>query len=575
MPGSACRRAIALLVTVLVIAGCAQMPTSGPVESGRGGRPEGARGQQPIQVFAQRPQDGWTPAQVVSGFLAAMASPSDDAEVARSYLTPDIGASWPTGKEPAVRVYAQDDDFRLEVGRDDTVTMTATERATISNSGEYLPSDEGSTINALFRMQRVRGQWRIGSLPNYKMMSAYDAVSAYSPFDVYFFSKRSGVLVSSPIVLPAADQDDWPTDLVRALINGPSGSVAPGVVSAVPRDTVLESSPIVDDNGRLTVQLAGGAIGLTGIERDRMVAQLTATLLRIEGVTEVEVEIDGDNAVYGSSAFSAYEPTRVVSSKQGYFINDDDELVRIAEGTERAGALAGPFGTGELSFARPAISLDLQRAAAVSLDGDELWVGPLDRKGEPVQLYDGARLSTPSWDRYGDLWVVENAKSGPRLLRFADGRGQPTEVSAEGLTGSQVSSVRLSWDGVRMAFAVGAGDSGQLHTAVLDRRGEETTVRNVRPVAPSLSGVTDVWWYDSRTLAVAAREQSDLRASYLVSIDGLSVRKASSVRDLDAVAAAPGMPLLVTDRAGRVAMSQPDEFSSTTVGAGHSPAYPG
>ncbi|MQA03698.1 MAG: hypothetical protein GEV07_13570 [Streptosporangiales bacterium] len=571
------RRTIAaLLVGALLLAGCAKVPTSGPVEAGRGGRPEGVRGQEPIQVFAQRPQAGWTPAQVVSGFLAAMATPSDGDEVARAYLTPDVRAGWPAAKDPAVRVYAQDDDFRLEVGRDDTVTITATERATVSNSGEYQPSPEGTTMEAVFRMQRVNGQWRIGSLPNTKMMSAYDAVSAYSPFDAYFFAKESNVLVPSPIVLPAADRDDWPTDLTRALINGPQGSVAPGVASAIPSDTVLESSPTIDDNGRLTVQLGGGAVGLTGARRARMIAQLTATLLRIEGVSEVDVEIDGDNAVYGSSAFSAYEPARVVTAKRGYFINDDNELVAVDASAADVEPLAGPFGTGALTFVKPAISLDGRRAAALSVNGDDLWVGALNEKGKPTQLYNGKELSAPSWDRNGNLWVVENAESGPRLLRFTDGRGEPVEVEAEGLEGLHVSSVRVSWDGVRIAFAVGSGDAGELRTAVLDRDGDGgISVRNVRPVAPSLTAVDDVWWYDGRTLAVAAREQSDLRASYLVSVDGLSLRKASSVRDLDAVAAGTGLPLLVTDHDGRVAISQPDEFSSTTVGSGHSPAYPG
>lgn len=574
VPGRRRRAAAAALTALtLLLAGCAQIPTNGPVQSGRRGGEIDA-GEQPVQVFAQRPQKGWQPSQIVSGFLAAMASPENDHAVARSYLTPDIRGSWPTSEGPSVVVYARDDDFRLEAGRDNTVKVSATEIATITQRDEYRPSEVGASTQAVFRLQRVDGEWRIGSLPGSLLLNEND-IKSYEQFDLFFYAKDADVFVPDPIVLPPTDPELWPRELLERLLRGPTPSTAPGVRTAIPRGTTLDAPPMLEDDGTLTVELGGAASNVTGQDRRRLVAQISATLLRGRGVSRVRIDVGGEKDVtQDASAFAAYDPTRAVENLRGYFVRDD-KLVGVNTANGNIQQLAGPFGTGAVDFIRPAVSLDGKNAAAVSTDERSLWVGPADSKGKAVQVYAGTRLSTPSWDRNGDLWVVDNTSSGARLLRFSDGKGKPQQVSAPGLDGLDVSSMKVAWDGVRVAFAASGGKGGHVLTGILDRRGNGVTLRAMLPVAPTLADVDDVWWYDRRSLAVAGSEQSDLRASYEVSIDGLSLRKVSTVSDLSGIAAAAGMPLLVSDASGKIAIAQPDEFRYDRVGDGSYPTYPG
>ncbi|MQA77088.1 MAG: hypothetical protein GEV10_01165 [Streptosporangiales bacterium] len=569
--------AVALAAAVLV-SGCARIPTSGPIQPGKAGA-ESAAGQQPVQVFAQPPRKGWTPSQVVAGFFAAMASPASGHAVARSYLTPDIQNGWPNGKDPAVVVYTQDEDFRLEIGRDNTVSVTAAQQATITAKGEYRPSPEGSTMHPVFRLQRVAGEWRIGSLPGNLMLTETDVVTAYTPFDLFFFGKSADVLVPDSIVLSAADQDSWPTDVVRALLAGPTTAVEHGVETAIPKGTVLERAPVLDENGTMTISLGGAASTLSGSPRRRMIAQIAATMMRVDGVSRVSVQtgtaLDGPTA--DADAYRPYEASSVVANLRGYFVRDG-RLMSIDTATAEVEKLGGPLGTGAVTVGRPAVSLDARSAASVSTDHRMLSVGPLRTKGRPTLLYQGTRLSAASWDRNGDLWVVDNTSRGPRVLLFTDGKGRPAEVPVTGLSRStrlDVSAVRVAWDGVRVAFVATGGPAGQLVVGTVARDGKKVTVGALRPVAPSLVDVGDVWWYDHRSLAVAAGEQGSQQVTYVASVDGLSISKASSVGNLSGVAAAYNMPLLVSDRDGEIAISQPDEFSSRPAGRGTSPTYPG
>lgn len=565
----------ALLAAMALLSGCVSIPTTGPVQVGHGSGGAG-QGQEPIQVFAQRPHPGWTPAQIVTGFLAAMASPDADHAVARSYLTPDIRERWPTDQSTAVVVYARDENFRLAIGRDNTVTVSAAQVATISNRREYQPSPQDATMHAVFRMQRVNGQWRIGSLPGTLLLNETDAVAGYVPFDLYFFSKSANVLVPDPIVLPAGDSAEWAADLLHGLLAGPTSSSADGVTSAIPKGTSLDAQPVLDSDGTLNVALGGAASGIAGPARQRMVAEIVATLMRVDGVSRVRVQTDATQTApaYRDNVSAAYDPSRAVRRLRGYFVRDR-KLFSVDTSSADVEPLKGPFGTGSVRFKAPAVSLDATRAAAVSPSGRTLYVGPLDAAGKAEALFHGTRLSYPSWDRNGDLWVVDNGSGGPRVLVFRHGKGVPVTASAPDLARDDVSAVRLAWDGTRIAFVTSGGPAGQLLTGVVSRQRQGIGVHAVRPVAPSVTDIDDVWWYDQRSLAVVGREQSDLLATYVASTDGLSITKASSVSDVSTVAAAPGQPLLISDSAGKLSVASPTEFSSTSAGRGTYPTYPG
>ncbi|WP_329812639.1 LpqB family beta-propeller domain-containing protein, partial [Streptomyces sp. GSL17-113] len=74
------------------------------------------------------------------------------------------------------------------------------------------------------------------------------------------------------------------------------------------------------------------------------------------------------------------------------------------------------------------------------------------------------RLTAPSWDGLGDLWVADRDPDNPRLLRLRGGKERPDEVRVPDLDkGERIESLRISSDGVRIALLVRERDG---HTSL-------------------------------------------------------------------------------------------------------------
>ena len=77
--------------------------------------------------------------------------------------------------------------------------------------------------------------------------------------------------------------------------------------------------------------------------------------------------------------------------------------------------------------------------------------------GDPVLASQGQaeqdRLTPPSWDGNGDLWVADRDPDKPRLLLLEQGAGEPLAVETPELDG-RIEDVRVAADGVRIALVV-------------------------------------------------------------------------------------------------------------------------
>ena len=92
-------RQVAAMAAVLAlgVSACAVVPVSGAVQPGKVAYSAGGQGQDYLQLIPRPPQPGWSPKQVVLGFLAACASFADNHAVARQYLDPTRSTSWNPG----------------------------------------------------------------------------------------------------------------------------------------------------------------------------------------------------------------------------------------------------------------------------------------------------------------------------------------------------------------------------------------------------------------------------------------------------------------------------------------------
>src|SRR5205807_9746045 len=99
-PGPALRlRRLACVLTAAAVsvAGCVGMPSSGPVGMFSASPQSTAPAEDFIGPFYSGPQPGWSPTEIVRGFLAASASYPANAAIARQYLVSSASRQWNPG----------------------------------------------------------------------------------------------------------------------------------------------------------------------------------------------------------------------------------------------------------------------------------------------------------------------------------------------------------------------------------------------------------------------------------------------------------------------------------------------
>jgi hypothetical protein len=200
-----------------------------------------------------------------------------------------------------------------------------------------------------------------------------------------------------------------------------------------------------------------------------------------------------------------------------------------SQGEER---VSGPFGA--LPLAPRAIAVDplAQHIAGVSADGRQVLVA--DRDGVPgraARLSDtrtvyreGTDVLRPSYDLYGQLWVVDRTSSGARLSVVRGGVAHP--LTAPGITGARVTRFVLSRDGTRLVAQVRRGERDELVLARVrrDAKGHVLGVSPARRIV--MQGVPeqirDIAWRTSASLAVLVAPSSGTSEVLLAKVDGSS-----------------------------------------------------
>ncbi|OEV24912.1 hypothetical protein AN220_16655, partial [Streptomyces nanshensis] len=194
------------------------------------------------------------------------------------------------------------------------------------------------------------------------------------------------------------------------------------------------------------------------------------------------------------------------------------------------------------------------------------------------------RLTAPSWDGLGDLWVADRDPDAPRLLRLRSGKEQPDEVRVPDLgEDERIESLRIASDGVRILLRVRDGEghaSLQLGRVVRGGTAENSrvTVEQLRPVAPQLVDVSAASWAGGSRLVVVGREQGSVQQLQYMETDGSVSDQPTlpGITDVTGVAASEdeSKPLLADSEDGIVRLP-PDANWRMLTEHGSAPAYPG
>ncbi len=560
-----------------------------------------------VRVFALPPSDDAQPSEIMQGFLEALTSDDPDYETARKYLTGDALAEWRPGASTTVLAEGPN---RLSVpsrtreeGGDVVFRLTGQTVARVDAQNAYEPA-EGSyseTVH-LTRLEDSK-QWRIDRLPQGVVMGRSDFTRTYVSVNKYYFtsSTQLGQLgtVADPIYVRR--QVHPVTQMVESLLQGPTRWLDPVARTSFPSGTALRKGvePLTpDDQNKLTVPLNDKADHVTRGKCNEMAAQLLFTLrdLMPTGVDEVELQgsggaqlcrLDEDRAdavaAHGAGNTPEFE----------YFIADDDRLVRMpVRGSDPVPeAVPGALGDGDMSFRSAAVARDEDRAAGVSLDGSDLYVGSLasgSSLGEPVVHSEGQtegdRLTTPSWDGQDGLWVADRDPDDPRLLMLPDGAGEPVEVTTPELDG-RIEAVRVAADGVRIALIVQQAD-GKRSSLLIGRIERESgadgatdvSIVDLRSVAPRLEEVRAMSWAGDGRLVVVGRESGGVQQMRYVQVDGSMPGgpELAALTGVQEIAASEdeSLPLVAHSEDGIVRLSSGSQWQQV-VEDGTAPVYPG
>ncbi|MFD4530182.1 LpqB family beta-propeller domain-containing protein [Streptomyces sp. NPDC058470] len=589
----------------LLLAGCASMPDSGDLRDVE----STPRADSQVRVFAMPPREDAQPAEIVRGFLEALTSDDPEYATARLYLSASAHKTWDPYESTNVLADGPNTEVvqsgAREGANDDFLYQLSGNRvATVDTQHAYAP-ESGSYSEAVHLTQQPDKQWRIDRLPQGVVMGKSDFERNYDSVNKYYFASNGSsgtdgqlVTVADPVYVRG--EVDPMTEMVRTLLQGPTSWLDPVVTSSFPSGTALKKgvkSLSPDDRNRVTVPLNGKADRVGQAQCTRMATQLLFTLqdLTPTGVDEVELQkSDGSQlcvltedraesvASHGTGQPPEYE----------YFIDGKQRLVRMPSGNgdKQPEPVPGALGEGETKLRSAAVSRDEDIAAGVSTDGSSLYVGSLvsgSSLGKAVLHSEGRtpddRLTTPSWDGRGDLWVADRDPENPRLLLLEKGAGEPVVVSAPGLDG-RIEAVRVSADGVRIALIIEKDGKSSLQIGRIERDTESAerpvvSLLELRAAAPQLEDVTAMSWAGDSRLVVVGREEGGVQQMAYVQVDGSTPvgTAPSALTGVKEIAASEDerLPLVAhSEEDGIVRLSSGEQWQ-TVVKDGTAPVYPG
>ncbi len=527
---------------VLAAAGCADVPTSGLLQSttlpsGVGGSQQGSGC---CRVAWNGPQPGWLPQDIVSNFIQAGADFANHRAVAREYLTASASTAWQPGPGPAVMVIAGPPTTSLirQFGspRIAEVKISVQVLGQVTASGQYIPAPGGQAdLQQDFGLERVSGQWRIAQLPtdgnsrvSHELMLTKELFQqAYQPQDLYYLDPTGKHLVPDPVFVPVGTTS-LASDLVNALRATPQGWLADGVLSAFPPAArLLRPVEVLSGSKTAIVSLGLPKSAATPSSLAQMSAQLVWTLtnqgFRSSSITAVKLYVNGQpwtppgagSAVQSRSDYP--QPALRPAAGQNLYFLSTGGAARMLPGPGPGSiAVPGPAGTGRIPFSSIAVSPDQRYLAGVAGSAGAATVYTEDvvaaarhsasAGGLKAQL-NGITVTALSWDSGDNLWIAGRRGGQSRIWVLSPAGGPRATVRLPSRV-RQVTALRVAPDGVRVAMIASTASGPQVLLAAIVRN--TTSVRADTQVAFStttqvgadLATPTALSWYDADHLLV-------------------------------------------------------------------------
>ncbi|MDO5700725.1 MAG: LpqB family beta-propeller domain-containing protein [Bowdeniella nasicola] len=477
----------ALLSALLaVLVGCTSLPESGPVNSAPERKPERSS----VDVLYSGPASDADPREIVSGFLTASGSGySDSFAAAKEYLSPQAAEAW--NPYAGVEVADSAEAPLIEEGVDGEIRVTTKARASVDSAGRYAPKLRPVIGTRSFSLMRNEdNQWRIVSLPDGIIVPDATFEQIFDRVPLYFYSPDAEVLVPELRWFP---RQTMVVSAARALVQGPSSWLAPGVATAVPEGASLDGGvEFTDGVVRVNVRVEGTRPSEEQLQRFYVQAQ--RTLGSLGGVESLVVNVNSVPVVPRTTAPLISPPTKPA------------QPVLVVEGQVARwnGRDAVPVSPGEndVVVQHPSAPLEGTGAPLVVQTEDGAIRTFASAQARSEELLEPGDWSPPALDRLGWVWAASGDNAGS--IEAVAPTGRRVSVSAPQLAGNTVERLHLSPDGAKIVFLTKVGQTPLLRVApvVRDPDGTPREVRDAIEVTLPPGPILDADWADSLDLVV-------------------------------------------------------------------------
>ncbi len=498
----------AACVLTMLLSACTGIPGSSPPEAVK----TGLDVQPGVQALVTPPPDA-DPRKIVYGFLDANGSNDPHHNSARTFLTTEGSNRWSDS-----RVTVIDNPQVGPVGKGNKVLVTGQRIGRVDSSGVYTPETQGDgtgrgafQVRSTFAIKKVKGQWRIDSLPTGLLIS-YAQFQQYQQRKIYFYDLDEKHLVpdlrysqlSDPLALA-----DW---MMQRMVDGPRDTLQNAVTTELPAQT--DPQRVSVDVSRAPVRVSmPGARQLDAGTRNRLAAQIAQTLTQVAQVDDIEI-VDGSRPIeipdVGGTTFRKADfDDQIISAPAG------SKLYYVREGgvyDQDGRPLPGRVGAGVYELSAVAVALrgipPSMFVAGVNGPARDLRlvVGRADRPLLTTKVH--GQLSRPAFaPRRNEVWVGD----GARLYRAATtGAAQVVPVTAaSGKAVGRVRAVRFSPDGSQVAMVLSGSEGAQVWIgAVVRDSSGKVRVDSLTAISPQGIAVTDVAWNDERRLFATGKDAS-------------------------------------------------------------------
>lgn len=493
------------VVVVLAVAGCATIPTDGPVGKSDPLSPRDNAINIDFQQFA--PVDGASQESIIRGFIDSGTGVADDFQVARQYLSPGLAQSW----APDKRTIVFKDTFVATPGTvKDSFVLKFDVVSTVDAAGVLTPASQDSTETIDIKMVQVGGQWRISEVPDGLLLTEATFQTLFSPVSLYFYDPTFTYGVPDVRWL-ASRTSRTATAIVRAMLNGPAPYLQGAVVSAFPNGIALERDSVPVNNGVAKVGLTAQPLLETSVaQRQQMHAQLLMTFQKsLNTVTELQLLADDREVDMGGSAEAVLPMIidRPVSSTQIALAKN--ELVTY-DGTKIA-PIPNLASIANLLPSAPAMSYSGNKFAFLSGAGNQIYT--LSPGQQPRVAVAGVALTPPSFAPNGWIWTAAGDGSGVVMAINPDDdgkMGKPVVLTVPWLVGQTVTALRISRDGARALVVSQANGVSYVNVTGIFKS-SEVPKELTDPINIAHNGTVELGvWLGESSVAVMAPSETDL-----------------------------------------------------------------